>query len=77
MYLEGSKPHKPVQAVVVGGYKAWPPLQVPGLAFEVILLPDSSRVVGIQAGRSLKDDFCSLLGNAVGHNTILFLSQVM
>lgn len=71
MYLEGSKPHQPVQAVVVGADEAWPPFQVPRLAFEVKLLPDSSRVIGIQAGCPLKDDLCSLLGYTVGYNMIL------
>lgn len=68
MYLEGREPHQPVQAVVVGGDEAWPSPQVPRLALEVKLLPDSSGVVGVWAGCSLKDDFSSLLGDAAEHN---------
>lgn len=58
---------------MVGGYEARAPLQVPGLALEVVLLPDSGGVVGVRAGRTLEDDFCSLLGNAVGHDIRLLL----
>lgn len=60
---------------MVGAYEARAPLQVPGLALEVVLLPDSGGVVGVRAGRTLKDDFCSLLGNAVGHIRLLVVSR--
>lgn len=61
---------------MVGGDEARPPPQVAGLALELELLPDCSGIIGIQAGCSLKDDFCPLLGDAVGYNgMLLFVSS--
>lgn len=65
-YLEGCKPHEPVQAVVVWGDEARPPPRVTRLALELIVLPHGVRRTGVGAGRALQDDLCALLGDAVG-----------
>lgn len=63
-HLEGGEPHKPVQAVVVRGDEAWPPLQVTGLALELVVLPLGVWCAGIGAGGALQDDFRAFLGDA-------------
>ena len=63
-HLEGSEPHEPVQPVVVGRYEAWSAVNVPWFTQELVLLPNSLRVLGILAQSALEDHFCTLLGNA-------------
>lgn len=63
-HLEGGEPHKPIQAVVVRGDEAWPPLQVTGLALELVVLPLGVWRAGIGAGGALQDDLRAFLGDA-------------
>lgn len=65
-YLEGSKPHEPVQPVVVRRNEARPSVNISWLAQELVLLPDRRRVLGILAQSALENHLGALLGNAAG-----------
>lgn len=65
-HLEGSKPHEPVQPIVVRRNETRPAVNIPWLAQELVLLPDCRRVLGILAQSALEDHLCALLGDAAG-----------
>lgn len=63
-YLEGSKPHEPVQSVVVRRNEARAAVKVPWFTQELVLLPNRLRVLGILVESALENHFSTLLGDA-------------
>ena len=64
MYLEGSKPHEPVQAVMVRWYEARSLVHVPWLTQELVLFPNRLRVLGIRTLSALENHLGTLFGDA-------------
>ena len=62
-YLEGSEPHEPVEAVVVGGYGAGVAASGAWLALELNLLPYGHLSISPQGGvvGTFEYDLCPLL----------------
>lgn len=71
LVIESSKPHQPVQSVVVGSDLARNGINFSWFAFEFVRLPDFGAIELVR-GRALDDDFVPLFGDrakgAVGVN---------